>query len=77
LDTSIVSVHPIPDPTPVQVLDDDIAQVVSGKKKKGKKGRTQARLLEEDETAGASVSYTARDAPFDPDEDLLAGEDLP
>jgi hypothetical protein len=68
--TTIVPGHTSSDMPPTQSFDDDIAQVFSStKKKKGKKNRAQARLLDEPD------DYTANDVSFDPDEDLLAGED--
>ena len=39
--------------------------------------RRPRRLLEDDDFAGATASYAAQDAPFEPDEDLLVREDGP
>ncbi len=78
-ETTIVSSHTPLDTAPVNAFDDDMPHIVSStKKKKGKKGRSQARSPEEDDNAGAgAVSYAGHDMPFDPDEDLLVGEDPP
>ncbi|KIW66812.1 hypothetical protein PV04_06106 [Phialophora macrospora] len=68
--TAIVSGHTNSDMAPTEPFDDDIAQVFSStKKKKGKKNRPQARSLDEPD------GYLANEVSFDPDEDLLAGED--
>ncbi|KAJ9606525.1 hypothetical protein H2200_008533 [Cladophialophora chaetospira] len=84
-ETTMLSGNTPLDTAPINAFDDEIPQVISStKKKKAKKGRTQPRLFEEEgDTTGAGASYSAHQAPFDPDaypppfdpdEDLLAGD---
>lgn len=74
-ETTIITGNTPNNTAPLQTFEEEIPHVVSNtKKKKGKKGRTQARMFEEDEFAGAPLDYTGHDVPFDPDEDLLGAE---
>ena len=72
-ETTIIPTNAALAEPPVDTFDEDITQVVSStKKKKGKKNRAQAPLVEEEPNV---KEHLAHDVPFQPDEDLIvAGE---